>query len=456
VYHPDDTIAAIASAPGGAARGIVRLSGPSTVGCLQPLFTADEQSLDLRDVRAPRAVSGWLRLGGFASTLPCDIYLWPGPQSYTRQLAAEIHTFGSPPLLAAALRELCEQGARLAQPGEFTLRAFLAGRLDLTQAEAVLGVIDASDRRELDAALSQLAGGLGGELRALRDRLLDLLARLEAGLDFVEEDIEFISAAELQRELDEAQAVVAGLVANIADRGETAEWIRVVLTGWPNVGKSSLFNALAGKDRAIVSPQPGATRDYLGARLQIGGLACELIDTAGVEPAPATAISAAAQEASAEQRRQARLELWCLDSTRPPNAWERAKLSQAPDRASVLIVLTKTDDPRRRLDFEGGIETSSATGKGIERLRARIYESLVASSRPDGGAMLSSAVRCRDSLRRAAEDLERALDVVRSGGGEELVAAELRIALDHLGQVVGAVYTDDVLDRVFSRFCIGK
>ncbi|HEV7223836.1 MAG TPA: tRNA modification GTPase [Pirellulales bacterium] len=456
MYHPDDTIAAIASAPGGAARGIVRLSGPSTVGCLQAVFQADEQALDLRDVRAARVVSGRLRLGGFASTLPCDIYLWPGSRSYTRQPAAEIHTFGSPPLLAAALRELCEQGARLAQPGEFTLRAFLAGRLDLTQAEAVLGVIDASDRRELDAALSQLAGGLGGELRALRDRLLDLLAHLEAGLDFAEEDIEFISTGELQRDLDEASAAVAALVANMADRGEAAEWNRVVLTGWPNVGKSSLFNALAGKDRAIVSPQPGATRDYLGARLRIGGLACELIDTAGVEPEPAGAISAAAQHASIEQRRQARLELWCLDSTRPPNAWERAKLSQTAEGAPpVLIVLTKTDEPRRRIDFEG-IETSSATGAGIESLRERICQALVDSSRPDGGILLGTAVRCRDSLRLAAEDLARALDVVRSGKGEELVAAELRIALDHLGQVVGAVYTDDVLDRVFSRFCIGK
>lgn len=456
VDHPDDTIAAIASAPGGAARGIVRLSGPRAIECLASVFAADSPAVDLRQLRTARVVSGSLSLTGFASKLPCDAYLWPGSRSYTRQPTAEIHTLGSPPLLDAALRELCAAGARLAKPGEFTLRAFLAGRLDLTQAEAVLGVIDAADRRELDAALAQLAGGLGAELNGLRDRLLDLLAQLEAGLDFVEEDIEFVSAARLQAAIGEAQAVVAGLAVRMAGRSEARQSARVALVGWPNVGKSSLFNALAGGARAIVSPQPGATRDYLSARLVLGGAACELIDTAGVEAAPACEIGAAAQQSSARQRQRAQLELLCLDGTRPPNAWEQARLAESAGELRTLVVVTKCDEPRLLADLPGAIETSSASGQGLETLRERIRERLQQALPADEGIVLATSLRCRESLRLAAECLARAAEIARQAAGEELIAAELRMALDQLGQVVGAVYTEDVLDRIFSRFCIGK
>lgn len=453
---PDDTIAAIASAPGGAARGIVRLSGPRAIDCLASIFLADSPAVDLRQAGAARVVSGRLRLTGCASTLPCDAYLWPGSRSYTRQPTAEIHTLGSPPLLDAALRELCAAGARLAQPGEFTLRAFLAGRLDLTQAEAVLGVIDAADRRELDAALAQLAGGLGAELNGLRDRLLDLLAHLEAGLDFVEEDIEFIGAARLQAEIGEAQAIVAGLAERMAGRSEAFQCARVALVGWSNVGKSSLFNALAGGPRAIVSPQPGATRDYLSARVVLGGAPCELIDTAGVETAPPCEIGAAAQQSSAEQRQRARLELFCLDGTRPLNAWEQIRLAEPAGELRTLLVVTKCDESRRLVELPGAIETSSASGEGLDLLRERIRERLQQSLPPEEGVVLATSLRCRESLRLAAESLARAAEIARQAAGEELIAAELRVALDQLGQVVGAVCTEDVLDRIFSRFCIGK
>jgi len=454
--HPDDTIAAIASAPGGAARGIVRVSGPRAIDCVASLLEAETPSGDLRQASSPRVVPGRLQLTNFASTLPCDVYIWPGVRSYTRQPTVEIHTLGSPPLLSATLGELCGQGARLAKPGEFTLRAFLAGRLDLTQAEAVLGVIDAADRRELDAALVQLAGGLGGALNALRDRLLDLLAHLEAGLDFVEEDIEFINSSRLQAELDESQAIVAGLAERMARRGEALDSARVALVGWPNVGKSSLFNALAGDDRAIVSPQPGATRDYLRAKISLNGVACELIDTAGVETLPADEIGDAAQQASGEQRERARLELFCLDGSRPLNAWEEARLSQSTAADRTLFVVTKADAPRRLVELPGAIETSSATGQGFDALRARIRDALDETLPSDDGIVLSTSIRCRESLRLAAESLGRAEELARLAAGEELVAAELRVALDQLGQVVGAVYTEDVLDRIFSRFCIGK
>lgn len=466
MFPLDDTIAAVASAPGGAARGIVRLSGPGVTACLQTCFRADDGQ-SLARVRLPTAISGTLEMAGFASRLPCRLLLWPTARSYTRQPAAELHTVGSPPLLDAVLRQLCAAGARLAQPGEFTLRAFLAGRLDLTQAEAVLGVIDADGPRELQTALGQLAGGLAGPLQALRANLLDLLAHLEAGLDFIEEDIQFILPDQLQRELSAAAASVAALAERMTARSESGPAIRAVLVGSPNVGKSSLFNALLEHAAALVSPQAGTTRDYLCARLDLDGLVCELLDTAGfsqvLEAQPEVAwlsraerpgIDAAAQEMAAQQQHQAHMELLCLDSTRPLNAWEQAELARHEPRR--VLVLTKADRPSALAPLAGAIETSSHTGMGMERLRQRLREVALSARGCDAEVVPATAVRCRESLLAAAGCLQHARDVACDGGGEELVAAELRAALDQLGQVVGAVYTDDILDRVFSRFCIGK
>jgi tRNA modification GTPase len=218
IHALDDTIAAISTAAGGAARGMIRLSGPSVVECLAKDFRP-AAPVALAEVRAPRVIEGAFRLLD-GRELPCEFYLWPGARSYTRQPVAELHTLGSPPLLDALLRAVCRAGARLAEPGEFTLRAFLAGQLDLTQAEAVLGVIDAQGEGQLQTALAQLAGGVSTPMTRLRERLLDLLAHLEAGLDFVEEDIEFISAEELEGQLAAAEDAVRHIVARMESRGE--------------------------------------------------------------------------------------------------------------------------------------------------------------------------------------------------------------------------------------------
>jgi tRNA modification GTPase len=457
-YHPDDTIAAIASAAGGAARGILRLSGPNVRNCLEGCFRSSD-SISLANVTSATVIPGELSFEESRRALPCDLYYWPTASSYTRQPSAEIHTVGSPPLLEAALRRLCAAGARPAEPGEFTLRAFLAGRLDLTQAEAVLGVIDAGSQQEFQIALAQLAGGLAGPLNLLRDGLLDLLAHLEAGLDFVEEDIEFITPAELDEQLAEAASVVENLVEQMSSRAATGDVVRVALIGWPNVGKSSLFNALVGSGRAIVSPLPGTTRDYLTAKLDLDGVLCELIDTAGIEPAASDPLSIAAQVAMAAQHAQAHVQLLCLDSTRPLNSWEIAELARA--HPSRLVVWTKVDQPLADQSplprsLPSGIATSSATQHGLDALRQQLRAAATSAPQSESQVVLSTAVRCRESLRGAAESLIRARAIVADRGGDELVAAELRAALDDLGQTVGAVYTDDVLDRIFSRFCIGK
>jgi tRNA modification GTPase len=457
----DDNIAAVASASGGALRGIVRATGPEIVACLARCFRPHDAAFDLTKVRKASFVSGTVRLTGYGTPLECELYLWPTSRSYTRSPSAEIHTLGSPPILEAVLSALCISGARPARPGEFTLRAFLAGRIDLTQAEAVLGVIDAASERDFSHALEQLAGGLAVPLAQLRSNLLDLLAQLEAGLDFVEEDIEFITAAELEQQLGAASTIVSELAGRMNSRSEAAESVRAVLVGWPNVGKSSLFNALAGRDAAIVSNLAGTTRDYLTAQLNLDGVACELIDTAGVElETHRDHIPQAAQASTADQRRHAQVELLCLDPTREPNAWEREQLA----RNSVgrrIIVQTKSDlAADLRLDISASGQdvcaTSSLGGVGVDALRRRLREVILETTNSDCQVVAATALRSRESLRLAAESLQRAHETVAAGGGEELVAAEVRIALAALGDVAGAVYTDDILDRIFSRFCIGK
>jgi tRNA modification GTPase len=462
LHSLSDTIAAIASPPGGAARGIVRLSGPATRQCLARCFHA-EPEFTWETVAAPTAIPGWMEWDDGMRRLPGELYFWPGTRSYTGEPLAEFHTLGSPPLLDAALAQFCRGGARLAEPGEFTLRAFLAGRIDLTQAEAVLGVIEAADGEQLDAALAQLAGGLGRPLAQLRGELLQLLAELEAGLDFPDEELPFVDAPELQRKLAEAARTVARLTRQIEGREAAGAAADVVLVGSPNAGKSSLFNALAGAPGALVSELPGTTRDYLVAESDLDGVKCRWIDTAGVEarlPAQHAEVHAAAQHMSGRQARGAQLRLLCIEAGRPLNDWQRGQL--ADERPGCLVVLTKADRLRPGQAAEPAglsrydVATSSATGAGIDRLRQCVREALVGVASAGRGGVAGTAIRCRESLRRAAAALADAGSAVAAGLGEELIAVEIRAALDELGRVVGAVYTDEVLDVIFSRFCIGK
>jgi tRNA modification GTPase len=440
----DDTIVAIASAPGGALRGIVRLSGPASATCVAKVFRAADAA-----VRSASVLSGEVMLPRSMGTVPARLYLWPDRRSYTRQPAAELHTLGSPPLLEALVESLCQAGARLARPGEFTLRAFLAGRLDLTQAEAVLGVIDARGQAQLDTALAQLAGGLAGPLAALRERLLDLLAHLEAGLDFVEEDIEFITPADLDAQLAATAQEVAQLAQRMRSRRDTAGLPRVVLVGEPNAGKSSLFNAMAGSDAAIVSGVAGTTRDYLTCRLVAEGQEFLLVDTAGETSArEKLSIAGLAQATTARQRREADVTIVCSE------AGGAFRFTHAPcDYDGAIQVWTKCDQ-HSPPHAASGIRTSSQTGEGLSELTQAIATRL--SELAADAVVASTAARCGESLELAAAALVRARDLVASDAGEELVAAEVRTALEGLGQVAGAVYTDDVLDRVFGRFCIGK
>jgi tRNA modification GTPase len=372
---------------------------------------------------------------------------------------AELHTVGSPPLVDWLLQTVCSSGARLAQPGEFTLRAFLAGRIDLTQAEAVLGVVEAADRRQLDTALTQLAGGLSRPLQKLRDDLLNLLADLEAGLDFVEEDIRFVEPEELKERLDNAARQLEALAQQLGQRTDTRQLPRVALIGAPNVGKSSLFNALTENSSALVSPTAGTTRDYLSAIVRCGGIDVELIDTAGIQTDSTSPIDAAAQQSAAGQHRQASLRLLCLDAAAATSELNQlftentlliwTKIDTLPQLTQELFAIDLLQSPRK------SILTSSRSGAGLEELRRAIAEALVASP-SESSAVVGTIARTRESIQLASGALVQAQQLLIGNAGEELIAAQVRSVLEELGKVVGAIYTDDLLDRIFSRFCIGK
>lgn len=445
---PTDTIAAVASPPGSGFRGLIRLTGPNALAIALARFSADDHP---PWPRRPEWRSGHLTVPGLRPPLPAALALWPGSRTYTGQPLAEIHTVGSPPLVNLVLADCLGRGARHAEPGEFTLRAFLSGRIDLTRAEAVLGVIDARTPAQLDAALQQLAGGLAGPITALRDRLLDVLAHLEANLDFAEEsDVDPLGRAALADDLAREGTELTALANRLQGRDRADSLPRVVLTGPPNAGKSRLFNALLGQSHALVSPRAGTTRDYLSAPCECDGLIVELVDTAGVEPA-AGPIEDQAQALGADQAARADLLIDCRSR-------DTANASTSPSPVATgrprLLVQTKADiDPP--LESPGVLATSAATGAGLDALRRAVAAAL-RSQAADGDLPASTGARCRESLERAGQSLRSAAETLLLNGGDELVAIDLRQAVDDLGKVVGAVVTDDILDRIFRRFCIGK
>lgn len=447
----DDCIAAVASAAGGGARGIVRISGLQVAEVIRKCFEADGE-FEPTAVRRAQVFAGRVRLSATAIELPCRLYFWPSARSYTGQPSAELHAVGSPPLLEQLLDVVRRAGARLAQPGEFTLRAFLAGRIDLTQAEAVLGVIDARNGSELASALEQLAGGLGAPLRRLRGDLLDLLADLEAGLDFVNEDIPFISRDSLVKRLMLGRESVGLAATQMHERDATSAPLRVVLIGAPNAGKSSLFNALAGGGRAIVADVPGTTRDYLVAQIEFGGAECELVDTAGMEETELDVVASESQSFRSKAQERAEIEIWCRDAAKP---WAIESPAPAAQGAIRIPVWTKIDSAVIRPPV-GALATSIVTGAGLAELRDALRIAVLDWTQQHGGGVRATAARCRATLDEALTALARAQTLAEASLGEELVAAEVRSALHAVGEVVGAVYTDDLLDRVFSRFCIGK
>ena len=452
--RPGDTIAAIATAPGVGATAIVRLSGS---GSLQAAARVFEPATPLIGATKRLVLDGVVRLPALRVGIPASVYVFRAPRSYTGEDVVELHLPGAPALVEAvlaALLELEQPWVRQAAPGEMTRRAFENGRLDLAEVEAVAALIAATGEDDRRAALATLSGGLSRAVEQVRADLLDLLALVEAELDFVEEEIDLTPDESLIERLGSARAALQVLaVRTDASRGRAALPL-ALLVGRPGAGKSTLFNALLGAEAAVVTGEPGTTRDRNEHVLAGAHTRLRLADVAGLAAA-STPLERRAQELVAGMIEEADLVLVVHD-TPAPDA-ELAELLLAIEAERLVFIRSKCDldfDAAGSTTGEAQLRTSGKTGEGIAALRELL---LVRAARPDsgaGGRALVAGAHTQESLASALEALREAGAAIPAG--RELVAEETRAAIDALGEVLGLRVTEEVLDRIFSQFCIGK
>jgi tRNA modification GTPase len=447
MFSTTDTIVAIATPPGRGGLGVVRISGPSSQSIARAV-------LDRAEPLAPRHAT-LSRVRGVDEVIAT---LFVAPHSYTGQDVVEISAHGSPVVLRAIVEATMRAGARLAEPGEFTLRAFLNGRLDLVQAEAVGDLIEASTPLQARTAFDQLEGTLTRRIAAIEAALFDVIARLEASLDFPDEGYHFIEPVEIENALRSVSANLSTLLAD-ARKGRTIrEGAAVVIAGRPNVGKSSIFNRLAGHERAIVTPVPGTTRDLVTEQVDIDGVAVTLVDTAGVRETRDLV-----EREGVDRARQAAgiatLIVVVLDQSEGLRDDDREVLEATRERRRV-VVRNKVDHPAAWSEEILGTQAvafSAATGCGIDELRRAIVDALTAREDLRDTPAVSNA-RHIALLEDAAAHLDRAAAAAGSGTStpEEFVLTDLQQARASLEEITGRKTTDDLLEHIFERFCIGK
>jgi tRNA modification GTPase len=476
-----DTIAALATPLGTSAIAIVRASGPECAALARaalalprppPLRLATHT--DYRD-----------RSGALLDDVVATYYA--APNSYTGDDILEIACHGNPFIAQKILEDLLARGCRPAEAGEFTRRAFINGRIDLSQAEAVMDLIHARSERALTAANQQLRGSLGRHLSALTEDLLSALARIEAYIDFPDEDLPAEDRAIVRRTLDSLKTGTDRLLATQHYGELLREGIRTVIIGEPNAGKSSLLNRLVGHDRAIVSPEPGTTRDFIEERLLIGPHCLRLIDTAGLNPSPAP-LEKLGMAKTLERAAEADLILLVLDATKPhPNLRLPPEVLERVNAGNAIVVLNKIDlvpadgaagnsksqNPKSQINLKFQIpnfktekdescsviyfiKTSCVTGEGFDELKKTIIERAEAFRRDQGGEIIAINARHADALSRAQASLNSALAHLDINGPVELLAADLRAALDAYGEIGGRIDNERMLDHLFATFCIGK
>ncbi|MCD6406150.1 MAG: tRNA uridine-5-carboxymethylaminomethyl(34) synthesis GTPase MnmE [Planctomycetes bacterium] len=450
-----DTIVAIATPRGRSARGIVRLSGAKALEVVS------------RCLSEPLASGTFLMCEGRfllpdTAPFPVVVYVMRAPRSYTREDVVEIHTAGSPALLGAILGQMRRGGARLAEPGEFTRRAFLSGRIDLAQAEAVLRLITSRSDAEEHLALSALRGDLSGEVRGVRRPLLDLAVEIEAGLDFSEEDITFAPESVQRETIRSSLRAVGGILETSRARRVFREEVVAVLYGPVNAGKSSIFNMLAGSPEAIVEAAPGTTRDFLEAAVEIEGAHFLLVDTAGVRTA-AEVVERIAVERAHLVVKEAQVVLFVVDASRKPGA-EARRLYEEVCRLPHITVLNKADkglavtadDWRGTFGGEEVVEVSAVTGRGKGELELALAEHVFGGRIDLSGTRFLLEERQKACLEEAAGALGRALEALGRRAGDEIVSLDVREAVQALGSLTGEDFVEDLLEEVFSRFCVGK
>lgn len=463
-----DTIAAIATPPGEGGIAVVRISGPAAIDVAESCFAGPRK---LRQTPGHTACVGSLidDKKSPVDEVVCTVYR--GPNSYTGEDVVEVSCHGGAFVTRRVLETLLGAGARMAEPGEFTKRAFLNGRIDLAQAEAVADLIRASSDAAHRSSVAQLEGALSGKVKSLRDGLAEVLGMLELELDFAEEGLEVADRTKVLDLLGSSREALENLLATYRYGRIYREGVKVVLAGAPNVGKSSLLNALLNQDRAIVTDIPGTTRDTLEETIIIGGVMFRLVDTAGVrqvsDPVEAEGVRRAEREIG-----EADVILFVLDASRPVSREDiglskrvLALTSNAPGKLVMLV--NKADIEVGRFSLDGlrnssetdsrVLRTSALVGTGLNELRDTLRNLVLEGNSLSGDSSVTiTNARHYSSLLRAKGSLNKAEESFQSGMSGEFVAVDLRASIDNLGEIIGAVTTDDILNSIFSKFCIGK
>ena len=451
-----DTIAAIATAPGPSAIGVVRLSGPGTRSALdrvfrpkngRPMSRQEPRRLVLGDVldREGRVIDSALAV------------LFPGPGSYTGQDCGELQCHGSPVVLDAALDALFAAGARQAQGGEFTRRAFLNGRMDLLQAEAVADLIDAETAQAAHNAVGQLEGALSRTVTEIYDGLMAIVSRFYAVVDYPDEDIGDLQREDMLDTLRRSEDRLEELLATFS-RGKLLKLgVPTVILGRPNVGKSSLLNALLGYDRAIVTDMAGTTRDTVEETVLLGSTRLRLIDTAGIRETADT-VEAIGVRRSREAVENADLVIFVCDGSQPLDEEDQAIIDLCMERENAVALINKTDlgsavEPGE-LPFLNVIPICAKTGAGLDQL-ADTVDTMFENETPCDGSILTNA-RQFDAIRRAYEAMLRALQGLQLGVTPDAVLTDVEQAMEAMGEITGATVREDITARIFERFCVGK
>ncbi len=465
VGRDTDTIVAVATPVGEGAVGIVRLSGPDAVAIVENIFSAKNK----KPLSAQKSFTlryGWIKNGDGQMVDEVIVSLMRSPKSFTREDVVEINSHGGTKALSNILQLVLENGARMAEPGEFTKRAFLNGRLDLTQAEAVLDVIQAKSDLALKCSLSQLAGGVSKSISHLRASILELLADIEVKIDFSEEESGPSDIEGLCGRIEESSARMKTLLDRSFEGRIIREGLKVVICGRTNVGKSSLLNAILKKERAIVTPIAGTTRDTIEEPVSVNGLALRLIDTAGIlehrDDIEKEALSRTRYALDVSE-----LILFVLDASSPLSDDDRRLASELKGR-KVVVVLNKCDLERKidskeaeSLFSQKPVCVSAKNGNRIEELEEAIYNSVFSLSRINVPSVVSEGelvtnARHIEILKSACKCLGQARDNLKKGLSLEFAALDIKKALDTLGTLTGEVFSEELLDVIFSKFCIGK
>jgi tRNA modification GTPase len=446
----DDTIVALSTPPGVGALGIVRVSGPQAIAVTQTLW----RGKPLGNAHGHTLLYGKLvePTGDVLDEVVLGIYR--APHSYTRQDVVEVSCHGSPYILNRVIELLVAAGVRPAQPGEFTLRAFMGGAMDLSQAEAVADLIAARSAQSQQLAMRQLRGGYSTRLHTLRDRLVNFAALVELELDFSEEDVEFADRAALQQSLQQALAEVEKLAGSFAAGNALKNGIPVAIVGKPNAGKSTLLNRLLNENRAIVSPIPGTTRDVIEDTLHLGGFEFRLMDTAGIRQTT-DVIEAEGVKRSLEKTESAVIVLLLFDVNTDllADVQQYAGTLRLQPDATLVYVANKVDAGGAQPLPGDAIGISALTGAGTEAL---VHRLVAIAQNLAGQDTVITNQRHAYALHKAADSLHAALAGLTGGRSGELLAIDIRHALHYLGEITGEVTTDEILGTIFSKFCIGK